>query len=135
MLSNHTISSIKAASLFGPNQVSISCPLAIFRNLLRTDFVHRIAGWRRVEDFIPLGRHLQAFVYREDAVPGEFGMGFVAVQFEKLRLVKGLRVGEVFPGTIAPVFYKAVGHCGDGQVDAVFGAEVPGAGIFLWILP
>jgi len=28
-------------------------------------------------------------------------MGFVAVQFEKLRLVKGLRVGEVFPGTIA----------------------------------
>jgi hypothetical protein len=81
MLSNHTISSIKAASLFGPNQVSIVFPLAIFRNLLCADFVHRIAGWRCVEDFIPLGRHLQAFVYGEDAVPVKLGVGLVTVQF------------------------------------------------------
>jgi hypothetical protein len=49
--------------------------------------------------------------------------------------VKGLRGGEVFPGTIAPVFYQPVRHCGDRQVAAVIGAEVPGSGIFFRILP
>jgi len=68
-------------------------------------------------------------------VPVETGVGFVAIQFEKICLVKGLRVGEVFPGTIAPVFYKPAGHFGDRQVAIVFGAEVPGSGILFRILP
>ena len=62
-------------------------------------------------------------------------MGLVAIQFEKLRLVKGLRVGEVFPGTIATILYQSLGHFGDRQVAAVIGAEIPGSGIFLRILP
>ena len=90
------VSSIKFAFI-NPVQVSLFCPLDIFSDLLSTDFVHRIAGWRHVEDFIPLRRHTQTFVNREDAVPVETGVGLVAIQFEKLRLVKGLRVGEVFP--------------------------------------
>jgi hypothetical protein len=49
--------------------------------------------------------------------------------------VKGLRVGEVIPGTVAPVFYQPVGHCGDRQVATVIGAKVPGTGISLRILP
>ena len=68
-------------------------------------------------------------------MPVETGVGLVAVQFEEVRLVKGLRIGEVIPGTIAPVFYQPVGHFGDRQVAAVIGTEVPGAGILLWILP
>ena len=56
---------------------------------------------------IPTCGHLQAFVNREDAVPVETGVGLVAIQFEKVRLVKRLRVGEVFPGTIAPILYPA----------------------------
>jgi hypothetical protein len=44
---------------------------------------------------------MQAFVYGEGAVPVEFGVGLVAIQFEQLRLVKGLRVGEVFPFALA----------------------------------
>ena len=68
-------------------------------------------------------------------MPVKLSVGLVAIQFEKFRLVKGLGFGEIFPRTIAPVFYQAVGHGGDGQVAAVIGAEVPGAGIFLWILP
>jgi len=85
--------------------------------------------------FIPVGGHLQTFVNREDAVPVEFCMGLVAIQFEKIRLVKGLRGGEVFPGTIAPVFDKPIGHFGGRQMAAVIGAEVPGSGIFFRILP
>ena len=65
----------------------------------------------------------------------KLGVSFVAIQFEKIRLVQGLRIGEVFPFALSPVFYQAVGHCGDGQVAAIFGAEVPGAGILLWVLP
>jgi hypothetical protein len=83
---------------------------------------------------IPIRCHLQAFVDREDAVPVEAGVGLVAIQFEKLRLVKGLRIGKIIPGTIAPVFYQPVGHFGDRQVAAVIGAEVPGTGIFSWFL-
>lgn len=62
-------------------------------------------------------------------------MGFVAIQLKKLRLVKGIGIGAVFPGTIAPVSDKPIGHFGDRQVAAVLGTEVPGAGMFLWILP
>ena len=78
---------------------------------------------------------MQTFVNREDAVPVETGVGLVAIQFEKFRLVKGLWGGEVFPGTIAPVFNKPIGHCSDCQIAAVIGAEVPGSGIFLRIPP
>jgi len=67
-------------------------------------------------------------------VPVEAGMGLVAIQFEKIRLVKGLRGGEVFPGTIAPVFDKPVGHFGGRQMAAVLRPEIPGAGIFSWFL-
>ena len=49
--------------------------------------------------------------------------------------MKGLWVGEVFPGTITPILYQSVGHRGDGQVNAVIGTEVPGIGIFLRIFP
>ena len=64
----------------------------------------------------------------------ECGVGLVAIQFEKLRLVKGLRIGEIFPGAIAPVFDKPIGHFGDSQMAAVLGSEVPGAGILFRIL-
>ena len=84
---------------------------------------------------IPLRCHLQTFVNRKDAVPVEVGVGLIAIQFEEVRLVNSLRIGEVFPGAIAPVFYQAVGHFGDRQVAAVIGAEIPGAGILLRILP
>ncbi len=60
-------------------------------------------------------------------------MGLVAIQIEKLRLVKGLRIGKINPGTIAPVFYQPVGHFGDREMAAVLGSEVPGAGILLRI--
>lgn len=136
MLSNHTMSSIKAASLFiSPDQVSLFYPLSIFRDLLCTEFIHRITRLYHVEDFIPIRRHLQAFVDGEDAAPVEAGVGLVAIQFEKLRLVKGLRIGEIIPGSVAPVFDKPIGHIGDRQIAAVLGAEVPGAGIFFRILP
>ena len=58
-------------------------------------FLHRITGWRRVEYFIPLGRHLQAFIIGQDAVPVEFGVGLVAIQFKKIRLVEGLALGDI----------------------------------------
>jgi len=89
---------------FCPDQASTFCPLAIFRNLLRTDVVHRITEWHCVEEFIPLGRHLQTFVNREDAVPVETGVGLIAIQFEKICLVKSLRVGEVIPLTVPMTF-------------------------------
>ena len=68
-------------------------------------------------------------------MPVETGVGLVAVELEEVRLVKSLRVGKVFPFALAPVFYQSVGHFGDCQMAAVIGAEVPGAGIFLRILP
>ncbi len=60
-------------------------------------------------------------------------MGLVAIQIEKLRLVKGLQIGKINPGTIAPVFYQPVGHFGNRQMVVVLRAEVPGAGILLRI--
>jgi hypothetical protein len=46
---------------------------------------------------LPVRCHLQTFIICKDAVPVENGMGLVAIQFENIRLVNGLRVGEVFP--------------------------------------
>ena len=43
----------------------------------------------------------------------KLGVSFVAIQFEKIRLVQGIGVGEVIPGTVAPVFNQPVGHFGD----------------------
>ena len=104
-------------------------------DLLHTERIHVFFLTSCIKFLVPFRCHLQAFVDHEDAVPVETGVGLVAIQFEKLRLVKGLRRGEVFPGTIAPVFNKPIGHCGDRQVAAVIGAEVPGSGIFFRILP
>jgi len=104
-------------------------------NLRHTKGVNIRALIFHVKSFIPIRCHLQAFVDREDAVPVKFCMGLIAIQFEKIRLVKGLGVGQIIPSAAAPVFYQPVRHCGDGQVAAVIGAEVPGAGILLRILP
>jgi len=49
--------------------------------------------------------------------------------------MEGIGVGEIIPGAAAPVFYQPVRHGSDGQVAAVIGAEVPGAGIVLRIPP
>lgn len=67
-------------------------------------------------------------------MPVEAGMGLVAIQLEQFCLVKSLRIGEVIPGPIAPVFYKPVGHFGYRQMAAFLRAEVPGTGIFPRIL-
>jgi hypothetical protein len=51
-------------------------------NLRHTKGVNIRALIFHVKDFIPLRRHLQTFVNREDAVPVETGVGLVAIQFE-----------------------------------------------------
>ena len=72
-----------------PDQVSLSGTLDIFRDLLCAEFVCRfIMRGTRIENSIPLCRHLQAFVNREDAVSVKFCMGLVAIKLEKIRLVK-----------------------------------------------
>jgi len=48
--------------------------------------------------------------------------------------MKSMRVGEIIPRPIAPVFYQAIRHFGDRQVAAVIGSEVPGTRIVLRIL-
>jgi hypothetical protein len=45
----------------------------------------------RIKDFIPIRRHLQTFVNREDAVPVEFGMGLVAVYQDKIGNQSGVK--------------------------------------------
>ena len=79
------------------------CGFFILTDLRNAEFMHVFCLSSRVKFLVPIRRHLQTFVNREDAVPVEFGVGLVTIQFEKLRLVKGLRVGEVFPFAIAPV--------------------------------
>jgi len=48
--------------------------------------------------------------------------------------MEGLGIGEIFPGTIAPVLDQLFDHLGYGQVAAVIGAEIPCAGILFGIL-
>jgi hypothetical protein len=83
-----------------------------------------VTGW---QSFIHL-RHCVTPPPAEDMCP--------AARIEEL--CKGLGVcwvENIFPGTVAPVFYQPVGHCGDRQVATVIGAKVPGTGISLRIFP
>ncbi len=59
----------------------------------------------------------------------------VAIQFKKIRFMNGIRIGQILPGTAAPVLDQFFGHFGDGQMAIVFGPEIPGTGVFFGIVP